>query len=137
MELKDFSYIESLENAVKWDYFKGTLGWDEDKIAYEMNVHPRRLIEWVNQRMSVVVGLLKSDPEKVKAIKKKLEEQYPTPEQEESKKKLKLNIKQVVKKFKEGKSLKELATIFKVEFNEFRLWWNDNLQVINQEYKKQ
>jgi len=48
----------------------------------------------------------------------------------------KLNIIQVVKKHKEGNSLAQLAKIFKCNPKDFKRWWNDNLHVINQEFRK-
>ena len=129
--MKEFDYIETLENAVAWHYFKGTLGWDDDKIAYEMCLHPRRLKEWVNGRASVITKLMKADPGKTESIRMRLEEKYPLPEIE-GRKRIKLEINAVVKVYKEGKeTLQELAKHFKVDLNDFRLWWNDNLQVIN------
>lgn len=136
--MKEFDHIENLENAVKWNFFKNTLGWDDnDKIAYEMFQHLRRLTEWTNKRAAVITKLIKSNPGKVKEIRERLEKEYPLPKAE-SRKILKLDVIKVVKIFKEEKlSLQDLAKKLKCDFNEFRLWWIDNLPVINQEYKKE
>lgn len=133
--------LESLENAVKWDYFKSILGWPTEQIAYEMNWNTRRLLEWTNKRAAIITELLKSDVGKVKAIRKKLEKEYPIPK-EKSRKELKLETIQVAKKYKElkevgaGNLLQELAKLFKCDFNEFRLWWNRNLPVINEQVRR-
>jgi len=134
--MKGFDQMESFENAVMWDYFKRVLNWPIDKIAYEMNVNERRLLEWINGRASVITGLLKSDKGKVETIREGLEKKYPLPEKEK-RKGLKLDIMQVVKKYKEGNPIPELAKIFKCDLNDFRQWWNDNLPVINQEFRKE
>lgn len=140
--MKEYDHIESIENAVKWDYFRRVLGWELDKIAYEMCQHPRRLVEWTNRRAATITQLLKSDKGKVEKIRKELERQYPPPVVETKKERKrkekidKLNIKSVVKEFNKGRSIADLARIFKVDFNDFRLWWNKNLAVINQQVKQ-
>lgn len=140
--MKEFDHIESLENAVKWDYFKGVLGWDLDRIAYEMNCHPRRLTEWINRRAATVTQLLKSDKARVDKLRKELEKRYPIPavetkqERQKREKIEKLEIVTVVKEFIKGRSIADLARIFKVDFNDFRIWWNRNLPVINQQVRQ-
>jgi len=136
MNKTDLDHIETLENTVKWDYFKRVLNWPTSKVAYEMNVNERRLIEWVNARATVITKLLKSDAGRAKAIREELEKEYPLLKAE-AEKKLSLNIIQVVKKYKEGNALPQLAKIFKCNTKDFRRWWNDNLPVINQEYRKE
>lgn len=133
--MKEFEHIETLENAVKWDYFRRVLNWSKDKTAYEMHENERQLIEWTNKRAAVITKLIKSDVGRVKAIRKQLEKDYPLPEAE-SRKEVNLGIKQVVKKYNEGNSLSQLAKIFKCDRADFKRWWNDNLPVINQEFRK-
>ena len=133
--MKEFDQIESLENAVIWDYLRGVLNWPSEQIAYEMNWNERRLLEWVNQRATVITKLLKSDKGRVESIIKRLEKEYPLP-MVEKKKDLKLSTRQVAKKYKEGLSIVELAVIFKCSLNDFRVWWNENLFEINQLFKK-
>jgi len=133
----DFSHIETLENAVKWHYFRNDLGWPIDKTAYEMNVNERRLVEWVNARASVITGLLKSDQGKAEAIREKLKEAYSLPE-EEKQKQLKLNVIQVAREYKKGGlSLQDMAKKFKCDSNKFRVWWNENLSIINAQMKRE
>jgi len=133
--MKEFDQIESLENAVIWDYLRGVLNWPSEQIAYEMNWNERRLLEWVNQRATVITKLLKSDKGRVESIIKRLEKEYPLPIVEK-KKDLKLSTRQVAKKYKEGFSIVELAVMFKCSLNDFRVWWNENLFEINQLFKK-
>ena len=134
----DFSHIETLENAVKWHYFRNDLSWPIDKTAYEMNVNERRLIEWVNARASVITGLLKSDPGKVDAIREKLKEQHAPPQLEESPEVLKLDPVKVGREYMKGElSLYDLAVKFKCDYNKFRVWWNRNLSVINAQMKRE
>jgi len=135
MNKTELSHIETLENAVKWDYLKRVLNWPTDKIAYEMYLNERRLREWVNKRATVITNLMKSNTGMVKKIREQLVKDLPA-EKAGSKKQLNLNIIQVVKKYKEGKSLAQLAKIFKCERSDFMRWWTDNLGIINQEYRK-
>lgn len=134
--MKEFEHIETLENAVKWDYFRRVLNWDIDKIAYEMHLNKRRLKEWIGKRASIITKMIKSDQGRVEAIRNRLEKEYPLPKEEE-KKRLKLDHTQVAKKYNEGYSLPELAKIFKCDQNVFRHWWNEDLSKINQELKKE
>jgi hypothetical protein len=48
----DFSDIETLERWLTWKYMTETLRWGVAKVAYEMRVNERRLLEWVNARAS-------------------------------------------------------------------------------------
>jgi len=136
---KEFDHIENLENAVRWDYFKRILNWPIEKIAYEMYQNDKRLLEWANKRASTITALIKAEPERVKKIRKGLEKEYvptagETKEEAIKREKIeKLNIQKVVREFIKGKSLADLARIFKVDFNDFRLWWNQNISVINQQ----
>jgi len=135
MNKTELSHIETLENAVRWDYLKCVLNWPMDKVAYEMYVNERRLREWVNNRASVITRMIKSNPGVVKSVRKKLEKEFPAEEVKQSKT-LSLNIIQVVKKHKEGKTPLQLAEIFKCDRSDFMRWWSDNLGIINQEFRK-
>jgi len=136
MTKNELSHIETLENAVKWDYFKQALNWSTEKIAYEMYLNERRLREWVNKRATIITELIKANPGAVKTIRKRLEKEVPISE-EKPEKRLNLDIRKVVKKHKEGNSLTQLAKIFKCDGDDFRRWWSDNLSIINQEFRKE
>jgi len=136
MNKKELSHIETLENAVKWDYFKQALNWSTEKVAYEMYLNEKRLREWVNKRATVITNLIEANPGMVKTIRKRLEKEIPVLE-EKPEKRLNLDIRKVVKKHKEGNSLTQLAKIFKCDRDDFRRWWSDNLGIINQEFRKE
>jgi len=136
MNKKELNSIESLENAVKWDYFKRVLNWPIDKIAYEMRLNERRLLEWVNARSAIITKLVGSETGKVKAIRAELGKKYPLPK-DTPKKRLDLNIIKIVTEHKEGKSLNQIAKKFKCNPVDFRRWWSDNLGLINQEFRRE
>jgi len=140
--MTDFRQIETIENAVKWDYFKGVLNWSLDKIAYEMDRHPRRLTEWVNTRAAMITTLLKADKGRVKAIRKKLEKQYPPPLKETKKRQAErkriesLNPVMVARAYVKDRNLNNLAKKYKIDNGEFKIWWSQNLSEINQHIRK-
>ena len=136
MNKTELSHIETLENAVRWDYLKRVLNWPVGKIAYEMYLNEKRLIEWTNKRAAVMTRMLKSNPGVVKKIRDKIKKEIPI-EEVKPEKILNLNIIQVVKKYKEGNSPLQLAKIFKCKQGDFFRWWSDNLRIINQEYRKE
>ena len=134
--MKGLNNIETLENAVTWDYLKRELNWPTDKIAYEMYLNEKRLLEWVNKRPTIITKLIKSQTGRVKAIRAKLSKRYPLPK-DVPVKRLDLNIIQIVKEYKNDKSFDRLAKKFKCDPIDFRRWWSDNLQIINQEYRRE
>ena len=140
--MKDFSTIETLENAVKWHYFKSVLAWPIEKIAYEMNMHPGRLSEWVNIRAAEITALIKANKGRVEAIREKLEKDYPPPPRETKKERMqrqrieKLDVKAVARDFIKDESPNSLAEKYKIEPSQFRQWWSRNIGVINQEVGK-
>ena len=136
MNKKESNGIETLENAVTWDYLKRVMNWPTGKIAYEMYLNEKRLLEWVNKRPTIITKLIKSQTGRVKAIRAKLSKKYPLPKDVPAKR-LNLNIIQIVKEYKGGKPLNQLAKKFKCDPIDFRRWWSDNLQIINQEYRRE
>ena len=136
MNKKELNGIETLENAVTWDYLKRELSWPTDKIAYEMYLNERRLLEWINKRSTIITKLMKSEPGRIKAIRAELKKEYPLPKNT-PRKRLDLNIIKIAKEHKNNKSFNQLAKKFKCDPIDFRRWWSDNLQIINQEYRKE
>jgi len=136
MNKKESNGIETLENAVTWDYLKRVMNWPTGKIAYEMYLNEKRLLEWVNKRPTIITKLIKSQTGRVKAIRAELKKKYPLPK-DTPRKRLDLNIIKIVKEYKNNKSFNQLAKKFKCDPSDFRRWWSDNLQIINQEYRKE
>ena len=134
--MKKYDHIETLENAVTWDYLKRVLNWPTAKIAYEMYLNEKRLLEWVNKRATIITKLIESQTGRVKAIRAGLTKQYPLPK-DMPRKRLDLNIIKIVKEYKKGKSFDQMAKPFKCSPGDFRRWWSDNLAIINQEFRKE
>lgn len=140
--MKDFSKIETLENAVKWDYFRRVLAWPIEKIAYEMNVHTDRLKEWTNIRASAITAFLKTEKGRIEAIRDGLEKEYPPPLPETKEARVqrqrieKLNVKAVAKDYMKDPAPNKLAEKYKIDPTQFRSWWGRNIGVINQEVNK-
>ena len=127
--------METLENCVKIDYFRSFLGWTLSQIAYELNFNHQRMVEWLTKRSAAIASLMKADPVAVENIIKGLKKDYPAPKPEEPKK-LKLDTNRVAKYLAEGKSPQEIAKSFHCNFNNFRIWFNENLKLINQKVKQ-
>lgn len=140
--MEDFSKIETLENAVKWHYFKSVLVWPLEKIAYEMDHHPKRLAEWTNIRASAITALLKAEPKKAEKIREKLEKIYPPPPNETKKERIfrekveKLDPTRVAEDYVKDPSLENLIKKYKVRPSDFRQWWSRNIGVIDQKVRQ-
>lgn len=140
--MKDFSMIETLENAVMWDYFKRVLAWPLEKIAYEMNVHPQRLSEWVSIRGSKITELLKADKGRIEAIREELEKEHPPPPKETKKERVMreriegLNVVTVAKDYVKDPNLANLAKKYKLAPDQFKSWWGRNIGEINVQVRK-
>jgi len=130
-----YKKMETLENCVKFRYLRGHLGWTMEQVSYEMNFNQRRMLEWINARSTAMSRITKLDPPMVKKIEKQLLKDYPPPKPKKMKK-IALDVNRVVKCLKEGKSLQEIAKIFRCKENDYRLWHNENLRLINQRMKK-
>lgn len=130
-----YKKMETLENCVKIDYLKNQLRWNMEQISYELNFNHRRMIEWINFRSTAINQLFKLDPVAVENIREQLSKDYPS-RQPKKEKKLKLNVDRVVKCLREGKSLQEIAKIFHCKENNYRLWHNENLRLINEKMKQ-
>ena len=130
-----FEKMETLENCIKIDYLQGQLGWSAEQVSYELNFNLRRMTEWRNARTAAITRLLKSDPIATENIKKQLLKDYPLPQPEKTKK-LKLDADRVVKCLIEGKTLPEIAKSFRCDFNNFRIWHNENLRLINEKVRQ-
>lgn len=136
MPKKKFENIESLENWVAWDYFKSILHWPNDRIAYELDVNERKMIEWVGERGARMTELMKSQPEKVKTIKADLQEKHPiaiAKDREEPN----ITIKKAVEMLRDGKQPRDIAKAVKCPEGDFLYWWGRNNQAINTEFRKQ
>lgn len=130
-----FSDIESLKNWVCWYYFKTELGWTNEKIAYEMNVNERRLIEWVNKRGAVMNDLQTKRSIEADKIIENLEKKYPIETPKETKVP-KIDFDKVEKLFNKGLSLQEIAKKIKCPFSKFKLWWQKNVHQIESRMKE-
>lgn len=126
--------METLENCVKINFFRAQRKWTMDMIAYEMGFNLQRMIEWVNSRAVAIAQTMKTDPAVTKNLMAQLERDYPLPKVEKVKK-LKLDVTRVVKFLKEGLSLQEIAKKFHCKYNNYRIWHNENLGLINQRMK--
>jgi len=133
--MSDFSKIESLENWVAWDYFRNELGWAVQKIAYELEVNERKLIEWVNARGSEMSRMVGQQPGKVKKIRAELQEKYPT-SQPADREVLNIDINKVVKLLHEGFKLPEIARKLKYKYGDFIFAYTKRLQEINALFRK-
>ena len=127
--------METLENCVKIDYFRGQLGWTMEQVSYELNFNLRRMMEWLNGRTAAATQLVKASPVKAQSIRVQLEKDYPKPKPEKAKK-LKLDVNRVAKYLVEGKSLPEIAKAFHCKLNNYRTWHNENLRRINEIIKR-
>lgn len=131
----EFNNIETLTNWLAWKYFKTQLDWPTDKVAYELNVNERRLIEWVNKRNSAMSAVERAQAGDVKRIMAELEEQYPVPV-EPTEKMPEIRVNDVVKMLKEDKAMDEIALAVKCPIDKFRHWWTVNLPLINAQLRK-
>ena len=126
--------METLENCVKINFFRAQRKWTMEQIAYELGFNLQRMVEWVNSRGAAIAQIMKTDPAVAKRLMAQLEKDYPlAPVKEE--KKLKLDVTRVVKFLKEGLSLVEIAKKFHCKYNNYRIWHNENLKLINQKMK--
>ncbi len=134
MKDKFMEKMETLENCVKINFFRDRRGWTMAQIAYELNFNLQRMIEWVNSRGTAIAQIMKQDPAVTKRIMAQMDKDYPLkPAKEE--KKLKLDVNRVVKFLKEGRGLMEIANLYHCKYNDYRIWHNDNLKLINQRMK--
>lgn len=131
----EFNSIETLTNWLAWKYFKARLDWSTDKVAYEMNVNERRLIEWVNKRNSAMSAVEHAQVGDVKRIMAELEEQYP-PDVPDVEVLPNIKVNDVVKMLKEDKTMDEIAHAVKCPIDTFRRWWTVNLPLINAQLRK-
>lgn len=134
MKDKFMEIMETLENCVKINFFRDRRGWTMAQIAYELNFNLQRMMEWVNSRGTAIAQIMKTDPAFTKRLMLQLDKDYPLEEVKEEKK-LKLDVNKVVKFLKEGLSLMEIAKKFHCKYNNYRIWHNDNLKLINQRMK--
>lgn len=134
--MDNFSKIESLENWVAWDYFRNKLGWSPQKIAYELDVNERKLMEWVNARASAMTRMVDQQPAKVKKMLKELKEKHPS-SQPADRELLNIDIKKVVKLLREGFSVYEIAKKLKYKYDDFIYAYNKNLKTINALMRRQ
>ena len=136
MSKTDFDRIESLENWITWSFLKGELKWSSGEIAYEMWVNEQRLIEWVNSRNVALANIAKGQTKRVEQMIADLRAKHI--KEEPKKRELDLNVRKVVSLFylEHDENLAETANALKVNFNDFRAWWQRNLGVINQELRK-
>ena len=133
--MSDFSKIESLENWVAWDYFRNELGWSPQKIAYELDVNERKLIEWVNARASTMTRMVDQQPGKAKKIKAELQEKHPT-SQPADRETLDIDTNKVAKLLKEGYKLPEIAKKLKYKYDDFIFAYNRMLSEINAIFRR-
>ena len=131
---KDYNQIESLENWVAWTWLTGVRAWSLAKTAYELHLNERRLIEWVNARSATMNKLMKAHPKKVETILKDLKKRFPKEVKKESKLP-NIQLKRVLGLLAEGLSIPEMAAELKVKPDDFRTWYNANLQLINSQIK--
>lgn len=136
MPKKKFDSIESLENWVAWDYFKSVLYWPNDKVAYELDVNERKLIEWIGERGAKMTELAGAQPGKVNATRKDLEERYPV-EVVKDPTIPNITIKKVVEMLRDGKQPREIAASVKCPEGDFLLWYGNQNQAVNAEFRKQ
>jgi len=135
MTKKDFSSIESLDNWVKWQFFRGELKWSSQETAYEMDVNERRLLEWVDHRKAAMQKVAKSQIKKVEKLKESLRQKYVT--KDEAKREVEFDIKKAVKYLDDGLSIKEIADKFNIKYADFILAWNKKIQLLNNEWRRQ
>jgi hypothetical protein len=126
---------DSLENWAIWSYLRGTLEWPVNRIAYELDLNEQRLLEWVNENSTKMSDLARANPEKVAKMRADIEKRYP-PEPEDEPKVPKITIRKAVELLTNGKTLNEIAKIAKCPEPDFKTWWNQNLALINIEYRK-
>ena len=131
----EFNNIETLTNWLAWKYFKSHLNWPTDKIAYEMNVNERRLIEWVNLHAAAMSAMERSQAGEVARIMAELGEKYP-PEVPDPEALPEIKISDVVKLLKEDKTMGEIAHAVRCPIDTFRRWWTVNLPLINAQLRK-
>jgi len=128
--MSDFLKIESLENWVAWDYFRNQLGWAIQKIAYELDVNERKLVEWVNARSAAMTRLAGQQPGKVKKIRAELQKKYPT-SQAVDREMLNIDIAKIAKLLKKDFRLPEIAKKLKYKYDDFIFAYNKRLPEIN------
>ena len=133
--MPDYSAIESLENWVAWGYLREELNWPVDKIAYELNVNERRLIEWVNARAASMNKQAAGAKDKVKKYREQIEKRFPKPKINDTGFP-NIKVSDVVKALLDCHSFSELTEHLKVDPEKFRLWYGQNLQLINELYRK-
>lgn len=127
--------LYDLKTWVTWGYMRNTLNWTPDKIAYELELNEKRLIEWVNKSGIEMNTLVSTNPGIVKTYREELEAKYAEPE-EKAKKLPNINMEKVVKMHRDGFNLQEMAKKLKVKFEDFRAWWHENLGIINEKIKR-
>ena len=128
--MSDFSKIESLENWVAWDYFRNELGWAIQKIAYELEVNERKLIEWVNARTHEMSRMVDQQPGKVKKIRAELQEKFPT-SQPADREMLNIDVTKVAKLLQKDYKLQEIAEKLKYKYDDFIFAYNKRLSEVN------
>jgi len=133
--MSEWENIESLENWAAWGYLREELNWPVDKIAYELNVNERRLIEWVNARAASMNKQAAGAKDKVKKYREQIEKRFPKPEINDAGFP-NIKVNDVVKALLDGNSFAELAGQFKADPVKFKLWYGQNLQLINELYRK-
>jgi len=101
-----------------------------------MWVNERRLIEWVNTRNVAMANIAKGQTKKAEQMIADLRAKHI--KEEPKKRELDLNVRKVVSLFylEHDENLAETANALKVNFNDFRAWWQRKLGVINQELRK-
>jgi hypothetical protein len=121
---------------VIWSFLKGELKWSSAEIAYEMWVNERRLIEWVNSRNVAMANIANGQTKKVEQYIKDLKAKHI--KAEPKKRELDLNVQKVVKLFylEQDENLADTANALKVDFSDFKAWWQRKLGIINQELRK-
>jgi len=133
--MPDFSKVESLENWIAWKYLREELLWSPPKIAYELGVNERLLMEWVNASGATMTRLAGKQPEKVREIYEVLRKKHPIA-QAVDQEMPNIDIKKAASLLNQGFTMQEIAKKLKVDYNRFRFWWQENLRLINEEIKK-
>ena len=130
----DFTNIESLENWIAWDYFRNELEWATQKIAYELDVNERKLMEWVNARASTMSRMVDQQPGKAKKIRAELREKYPS-SQPVDRELLEIDVTKIAKLLQKDFNLREIAKKLKYKYDDFIFAYNRNLKLINAKLK--
>lgn len=132
--MSKYSKIESLENWVAWMYLRGTLKWPAKQIAYELEVNEQRLIEWVNARTTAMNNQAKAQTGKVAEIEAQLKKRFAEKDTDEDIPTY--DVKRVVKMLIDGFNLPEIAEKLKADRSQFLYWYNANLQLIHNAWKR-